>query len=391
MLIARLNGCGETSTRQLLGRRTPSRRRTPRDRRLLRVDRHRDVGRGGPCGGLGHERWQRLGQRAEDLLHARGRQPVVVVGRAARRRGGRRASKHAAYSRASSTLRSQRRCEERRSPSARVPSCQTAWPSAAACTRAAASSAGTRRWRSQSRRATRTTSRSRSLRSPSPSISSSHAPMSSLGRRARARGAAARRAAAPAPPRRAGGIIVRWSQAARRPSEERSASSASRSRRDSSADIRDRLRAAPPIRDPHVMDAAFHGFAPTGLRPGSRASSATTRRRTSTPRASSTTTRSAMAWRPCSTSSARSSAATSRCSANIATCASHPTSAPTRRTTYGVLQVPPAPLLRVDLSAQGLYAGSGYHGCPQTSSSAFVPRWPATPPARARRGRGDRG
>ena len=65
------------------------------------------------------------------------------------------------------------------------------------------------------------------------------------------------RAAAPA-----GGIIVRWSQAARRPSEERSASSASRSRRDSRADIRDRLRAAPRSRDPRVMDAAFHGFGP---------------------------------------------------------------------------------------------------------------------------------
>ena len=49
-------------------------------RRPLRVGPHRDVRRGGPCRGLGHERWQRLGQGPEDLVHARGRQPVVVVG-----------------------------------------------------------------------------------------------------------------------------------------------------------------------------------------------------------------------------------------------------------------------------------------------------------------------
>ena len=52
----------------------------PEDGRLLRLDGHRDVGRLGPRGRLGHQRRQRLRQRAEDRLHARRRQPVVVVG-----------------------------------------------------------------------------------------------------------------------------------------------------------------------------------------------------------------------------------------------------------------------------------------------------------------------
>src|SRR6266540_108951 len=66
-------------------------------------------------------------------------------------------------------------------------------------------------------------------------------------------------ARAAAPP---GGIIVRWSQAARRPSEARSASSASRLRRDSRADMGRQATRTAAVRDPHAMDAAFHGFAP---------------------------------------------------------------------------------------------------------------------------------
>ena len=259
MLIARLNGCGETSTRQRSSR-TPSRRRTPRTAASCASTGTATSGAAGRAAASATSGGSASRQRAEDLLHARGRQPVVVVGQ--QRVVGMAAVVEArrVLARELDVALERGREEGEVRPCARA-SCHTAWPSAAACTRAAASSAGTRRSRSQSRRARRTTSRSTSPSSPS--AVDLLQPRADVVARSRAR--ASRRCSAPSCCARAaapaGGIIVRWSQAARRPSEERSASSASRSRRDSSADIRDRLRAAP---DPR---SSGHGRRLPRLRP----------------------------------------------------------------------------------------------------------------------------
>ena len=97
---------------------------------------------------------------------------------------------------------------------------------------------------------------------------------------------------------------------------------------------------------------------------GSPGSSATTRRPTSPRPASATRPTSAAACRRCSRSSAGPSAARSRSFASSATCASRPPGSPPYKTrTYGLLHGVhgPAAGLYAQLTAQGLYAGTGYH------------------------------
>ena len=97
---------------------------------------------------------------------------------------------------------------------------------------------------------------------------------------------------------------------------------------------------------------------------GSPGSSATTRRPTSPRPASATRPTSAAACRRCSRSSARRSAARSRSFASSATCASRPPGrrrtrrGPTACCTASADRRPPSTR---ELSAQGLYAGTGYH------------------------------
>ena len=211
------------------------------DRRLLRLERDAQRGRGGVVGGLGGEGREPLGERVEDLAHARGGQAEVVVGEVgvvgvrdvgeargvlageldvAPQRGGEGGEvvRGARGQPRGLALGGGEREIRRRGPS------------------------GSRRARSQSRRATRTRSRSIVVERLAVAVELVQPRRRSRRRsRGRGRGAGASRPGSRGRARRAGGIIVRWSHAARRARAWRSESSARRSRRLSRAGMPDRV------------------------------------------------------------------------------------------------------------------------------------------------------
>ena len=207
------------------------------DRRLLRGERDGDRRRGGPRGRLGDERRQRLAEPAEDAAQLVGAQAEVVLVE----QGVVRAH----------------RVEARGVRARELDVAPQRWHEGAEVARRARGvprllslGGGLRALDGQLVGnpphpvpvARRTTSRSTSLRpSGDASSSSSHAPISPAVARSwvRRSSVATWWARAGAPP---GGIIARWSHAARRASDARSSSSASRARRASSAAMRDTLR-----------------------------------------------------------------------------------------------------------------------------------------------------
>ena len=179
-------------------------------------------------GRLGDERGELGRELAEDLLQARGGQPEVVVGQQRVVRAGRVVEARRVLARELDVA-PQRRREGGEVARPRARPARRSGPRRTRARSRPRGRPGTRRARSKSRRATRTISAS-SPSSSAPSSASSHSPTSSaVARSCASRSSVASCSPRPGPP--SGGIIVRWSQAASRPSAVRSLSSAIRVRR----------------------------------------------------------------------------------------------------------------------------------------------------------------